>query len=219
MKGDFSEKDKIKCLLWSNRHCCLCGKASGTHIEIAHIEPKAKSKSWTIDNAMPVCYQCHGEIGRYDPSHPRGNVYKINELKARRDQIYEEQTRHLVPPIHFEITQDVPGGQKRSLPDVGFNIFHVGDSLPITLLVTARTFLGNKDLGKATGHYSGEKIWKLNPRFGVRGHLTIPRTVVSSRKQLKIQVSVTVIDCYERKHHLLPISWIHLRKHNSWFLE
>ena len=37
MTGDFSENDKIKCLLWCNRHCCLCGKACGTNIEIAHI--------------------------------------------------------------------------------------------------------------------------------------------------------------------------------------
>ena len=30
--GDFHEKDKIKCLLWCNRHCCPCGKACGTDI-------------------------------------------------------------------------------------------------------------------------------------------------------------------------------------------
>jgi hypothetical protein len=66
---------------------------------------------------------------------------------------------------------------------------------------------------------SGEKIWKLNPRFGVGGHFSISRTVVNSRKQLKIQVSVIIIDCYERQHKLLPLSWIYLRKSNSWFLE
>lgn len=219
MKGDFSEKDKIKCLLWSNRHCCLCGKAVGTHIEIAHIEPKKESKSWTIDNAIPVCYQCHGEMGRYDPNHPRGNIYKVNELKARREQIYEEQTRHLVPPIHFEITQDLSNGQKRRLPDIGFNISHFGNSLPVKVLVTARTFLRNQDLGIGKGHYSGKKIWKLNPRFGISGHFTLPQSVVESRKQLKIQVSITIIDCYERKHQLLPIAWIYMRKNNSWYLE
>ena len=102
MKDDFSEEDKIKCLLWCNRHCCLCGKACGTDIEIAHIIERAKENSNDIDNAIPLCYECHSEIGKYNKKHPKGNKYRPKELKARRDQIYEGQTRYLVPPIHFE---------------------------------------------------------------------------------------------------------------------
>ena len=40
-----------------------------------------------------------------NPDHPVGTAYKVKEIKARRDQLYESYTRHLVPPIHFEITQ------------------------------------------------------------------------------------------------------------------
>ena len=75
MTGDFCEEDKTKCLLWCSRHCCLCGKACGTNIEIAHVIPKGQDGSDDIDNAIPLCFDCHSEIGRYNKEHPRGNKY------------------------------------------------------------------------------------------------------------------------------------------------
>ena len=220
MKGDFSEEDKIKCLLWCNRHCCLCGKACGTDIEIAHIIPKGKNKSNDIDNAIPLCYDCHSKIGHYNKRHPRGNKYRPKELKDRRDQIYEEQTRHLVPPIHYEITQDLINGQKRNLPDVGFNIIHLGDSFPVKVLVATQIFLGDQDLGiPQEGHYSGKVFWNLNPRFGVSGHFNVGDETVSSSERLSIKVTVTIVDQYERQHELLPLTWVYMRDSNSWYLE
>ena len=220
MKGDFSEEDKIKCLLWCNRHCCLCGKACGTDIEIAHIIPRRKNKSEDIDNAIPLCYDCHSEIGRYNTNHPRGNKYRPGELKSRREQIYEEQTRRLVPPIHFEITQNLPNNQKRCLPDVGFTITHLGDSLPVKVLVATQISLGNRDLGiPEKGHYSGKQLWNMNPHFAVHGHFSVPNEVVDSAERLEIKVKVTIVDQYERQHQLLPIGWVYIREKNSWYLE
>jgi len=217
---NFKEAVKLICLLWSNRHCCLCGKACGTNIEIAHIIPKGRKGSENIDNAIPLCFYCHSEIGRYNREHPKGNKYRPEELKARRDQIYEEQTRHLVPPIHFEITQYLLSGQKRNLPDVGFNIIHLGDSLPVRVLVATQVFLGDKDLGiPETGHYSGKKFWNMNPRLEHRGHFSVPNEVVESIERLKIEVEVTVIDQYERYHPLLPVGWVYMRDENSWYTE
>lgn len=220
MTGDFSENDKIKCLLWCDRHCCLCGKACGTNIEIAHIIPKRESESGDIDNAIPLCFDCHSEIGRYNYEHPKGNKYRPKELKARREQIYEEYTRHLVPPILFNITQDLPNGQKRHLPDVGIDVNHLGDSLPVPFSVAVQVFLGGKDLGIVkTSQYTGERLWNLNPRFGVRGHFSVPNKVVESTEHLEIRVTITVIDQYERKHQLLPLGWVYMRDRNSWYLE
>ncbi len=160
MNSEFSENDKIKCLLWCDRHCCLCRKACGTNIEFAHIKPKGEGGSGDIDNAIPLCFDCHSEIGRYNEEHPKGNKYKPMELKARRDQIYEEYTRHLVPPIYFNITQDLPNGQKRLLPDVGIDVTHLGDSLPVMFSVAVQVFLGGKDLGMVkTSQYTGERLW------------------------------------------------------------
>jgi len=216
----FSEKDKIKCLLRSDRHCCLCGKACGTDIEIAHIIPKSEGGSGDIDNAIPLCFDCHSKIGKYNKEHPKGNKYRPEELMARREQIYEKYTRHLVPPIHFEITQDLPNGQKRLLPVVGFNITHVGDSLPVKVFVATLIFLGSKDLGiPKTGHYSGKQPWSMNPRLGYGGRFMVPDQAVKSTERLEIKVQVTVIDQYERAHPLLPIGWVYMRDKNSWYAE
>lgn len=220
MNGDFSENDKIKCLLWCDRHCCLCGKACGTNIEIHHITPKGEGGSDDIDNAIPLCFDCHSEIEKYNKNHPLGTKYKPMEIKARRDQIYEEYTRHLVPPIYFNITQDLVNGGKRLLPDVGIYVTHSGDSLPVRFSVAVQVFHGDKDLGIVkTSQYTGERLWNLNPRFVVWGHFQVPSEVVESTERLEIRVSVTVIDQYERKHQLLPHAWVYMRDMNSWYLE
>jgi len=218
MKADFSNKDKIKCLLWSNRHCCLCGKACGTDIEIAHILPRGRPRSWDIDNAIPLCYNCHAEIGRYSKAHPRGSKYRPEELKARREQIYEEQTRHLVPPIQLGVTQQIVGtNEKRKLPDVGFNIAHLGDSLPVRVRVIAQMFLDDQDLGVHESDYSaGERMWNLNPRVAVYGHFQVPVKEVGKEQRLEIRVTAIIIDQYEREHKLLPMAWVYNPNTDEW---
>ncbi|MDH5782989.1 MAG: HNH endonuclease [Candidatus Bathyarchaeota archaeon] len=133
---DFSEEDRIKVLLWCDRHCCLCGKECGTIIEIHHIEQKGENLS-DIDNAIPLCRNCHGKIESYDPKHPVGTSDKIKEIKARRDQIYDKYTRHLVPPLVFYLTPRL--GDRRSpqirLPKVGFVIENHGLFLPTKIKV------------------------------------------------------------------------------------
>ena len=110
-RAPFTDDTKRKCLLWSDRHCCLCGKVCGTDIEIAHI---GQPEDNDIENAIPLCYDCHAKIGRYNVEHPRGNKYKPDELKARRDQIYEHYTRHLVPPLNIQLG---PIGREQDDPD------------------------------------------------------------------------------------------------------
>jgi len=221
MPKDFSEKDKIKILLWCDRHCCLCGKPCGTDIEIAHIDSKGEDN---LENAIPLCYDCHSEIGKYNKKHPRGNKYRPEELKTRRDQIYEEHTRHLVPPIHFEITQNIAINPRlnRTFPDVGFNLSHLGDSLPVKAKVEAKIILGEKDLGLIEtkyGYYSGEAEWNLNPHTLIFGHFNVPKECADSTEDLKIEVRVTIIDQYDREHKYLPQCWTYVRKDNYWFIE
>jgi hypothetical protein len=221
---EFSEEDKIRILLWCDRHCCLCGRTCGTNIVIHHIEQEGENLS-DIDNAIPLCPNCHGRILSYSHGHPVGTAYKIKEIKARRDQIYERYTRNLVPPIHFEVTQIVrndPSFPPRQLPDVGFNLSHLGDYLPVRVKVQAKTILGGKDLGLVDhkdGYYSGKTEWNVNPRTMVLGHFIIPTECVNSAEDLKIEVQVTIIDQYEREHRYLPQSWSYVRNDRYWFLE
>src|SRR5438552_680030 len=162
--NEFRDADKIKMLLWCDRHCCLCNKACGTNIEIAHIDADGPGE---IDNAIPLCFECHSEIGRYNDQHPRGNKYKPAELKSRRNQIYGEHTRKLAPPIVSLVTQRLGAGQLRALPDVGFVITHAGDSLPVKVRVAVTIFRERKNIGYAGELYDGSRPWNLNPRHGV----------------------------------------------------
>lgn len=217
----FDGKVKIKCLLWCDRHCCLCGKTCGVDIEVAHIDRKIKDPH-AIDNAIPLCYECHANIGHYDREQPRGNKYSDHELKKRREQVYEEYTRCLVPPVRFEITQSTPSEEQRKLPDVGFIIQHFGDSLSVKALVGTEVFLDNNRLKEKTaggGHYGMEEAWNLNPRQGYSGHFDVPVEAVNSDGRLKITAHVAIIDQYERRHDLLPMSWVYERRSNSWWAE
>lgn len=137
IKPNFIEEDKIKCLLWCDRHCCLCRKNCGPDIEVAHIDQKLpREKLNAIDNAIPLCYDCHVKVGHYNTEHPRGNKYRPNELKRRREQVYEEFTRHLVPPIDFQITQRLLNGAQRKFPDVGFEISNLGTGLSVKVYLS-----------------------------------------------------------------------------------
>ena len=221
-RADFSEDTKVKCFLWSDRHCCLCGKPCGTDIEVAHVDSKGGND---LDNAIPLCYECHSAIGKYNKEHPRGNKYRPKELKTRRDQIYEKYTRHLVPPIHFEITQRIGNDphNKRSLPIVGFNVTHYGDSLPVRFTVVIRAFLGNKELGLVINiekpYYSGGIMWNINPRHIFFGNFSVPKECVDSTEDLKLEAKVTIIDKYDRLHELLPVCYTYMRDKNDWFME
>lgn len=219
-RKEFSEETRIKCLLWSDRHCCLCGKRCGTDIEMHHIE---RLDDNSLDNAMPLCYTCHAEISRYNDQVTMGSKYKPRELKKRREQIYERHTQHLISPTPFEITQVIRDNLEipfRELPQVGFNIRHVGNTYPLKATVKANVFLGKKNLGLVkSGYYNGEITWHLNPLTKVYGNFGIMNECLNNEERLTIEVTVRVIDIYDRSHKLLPICYSYDRENNSWFLE
>jgi hypothetical protein len=221
MRKPFREKDKVQMLLWSGRHCCVCRKACGDTIEIAHIDPKEGN---SMDNGIPVCHDHHVEIGRYNDAHPLGNKYRIKELKKIRDQAYEDYTKHLVPPVHFEVTQFIrsnPNPPYRKFPSVGFTLA-VGDSPPVKAKVEAKVILGGKNLGMIKdekGYYSGKAEWNPRPNSITWGNFSVPKKCAESNQDLKIEVRVTIIDQYDREHRLTPQCWTYVRDGNYWFYE
>lgn len=215
-KDDFSEGDKIKALLWCARHCCLCGKAAGVSIEVAHL----KLGDSSFDNAIPLCFDCHGATGHYSRDHPRGVKYRVRELKPRREQIYELHTRHLVPPVEYRLDQQVGDQAPRPLPDVGFVISNIGGIYPIQARVRVTLVQGSRRLQVASAHYGGGSLWNLNPGFRVHGHFQLPDTFDAKGKPLRARVDVTLIDIYARGHVLLPVGFVHtLGGPSNWYLE
>lgn len=203
-------------LLWCDRRCCLCKKGCDLLIEVHHIEPEAEGGSNDEDNAIPLCFDCHAKV--HMKTRPIGTMFKPNELKKRRDQVYEEYTRHLVPSVVYEVMQT-----GRTLPEVGFHISNRGNTYPIRAKILITLEQGIKKLGVAgAGHYDNTFEWNLNPGFGVNGHFKLPKdALLSSEDPIRAKVEVTLIDIYDRSHKLLPVGWVHNlgNLQNGWYLE
>ena len=205
----FKEEDKIRCLRWCDRHCCLCKKNCGLHIEIAHIDRKLETGLNDIDNAIPLCYECHAIVGHYNNEEPRGNKYKTQELKKRREEVYEQFTRHLVPLIDCQISQLTFFETLRIFPDVGFTLKHNERGLPVNVSVKIK--LSNDSLSEnLAGHYGGEKLWKLNPALVAHGHFEIPsKFLLAGVNSISATVDLSIIDESGRRHDLLPMQWVY----------
>jgi hypothetical protein len=148
--------------------------------------------------------------------HPRGRRYGLKELKARRDQIYDEQTSHLVPPISYGLTQE-----GYILPDVGFRIDNLGDRYPVRAHITVVLAQGSRRHAVHSGHYNGNHTWNLNPRQGFGGHFGLPPDFqIDDGERIRAKVGITVIDAYHRKHQLLPVGYMHgLGPGDDWYAE
>lgn len=57
-------------------------------IECHHIVKESESKDNSIDNCIPLCFDCHADMSSYDPTHPKGTTYRSDELKRHRDNWY-----------------------------------------------------------------------------------------------------------------------------------
>ncbi|HWX54841.1 MAG TPA: hypothetical protein VN176_09655 [Verrucomicrobiae bacterium] len=213
---DFRPQDARKALLWCRRLCCLCGKSCGVGIEVAHIDTDGPA---TLDNAIPVCFDCHCAIGHYVDSHARGKKYGIQELKARRDQVYNEQTSSLVPLIDFRLTQQHP---PRDLPIVGFQIQHVGGCHPIRAHVKITLAKGTRRYGPppTKGHYNGRSGWNLNPHQLVLGWFKVPEGWKPLKDApLRAKVELTLADIYDYQHQLYPVGYILEFGAQDWYAE
>src|SRR2546425_8278060 len=82
----FPEKDATALLAACHRRCCICHRYCGVKMELDHIIPKAEGGPDTIDNAIPVCFECHAEIHAYNDRHPRGRKYRSEELRQHKKQ-------------------------------------------------------------------------------------------------------------------------------------
>jgi hypothetical protein len=85
----FSPEAKTQMFIRCDRLCCLCLKRCGSNIEAAHIRDEHEGGSNEEENGIPVCLDCHQEIGAYNTKHPKGNKFRSEELRARRNRVYK----------------------------------------------------------------------------------------------------------------------------------
>jgi hypothetical protein len=86
----FPPKVKAAALAACGRHCCICHRFCGTKIECHHIVQEAEGGPDTLENCIPVCFDCHSDMRSYDFRHPKGTKYSSEELRLHRDSWYEK---------------------------------------------------------------------------------------------------------------------------------
>lgn len=85
----FSAEIKMRARIAAAGRCCLCREYKGRNIEVHHIDPEAEGGSDTFDNAIPLCFDDHAEVGHYNNLHPKGLKYSRKEIRLARDTWYE----------------------------------------------------------------------------------------------------------------------------------
>ena len=86
----FPDKVVVAALTACERRCCICHKFCGTKIELHHIKQKADGGEDAFENCIPLCFDCHADMGQGDPRHPKGKRYSAKELIQHRDNWYEK---------------------------------------------------------------------------------------------------------------------------------
>jgi tetratricopeptide (TPR) repeat protein len=82
----FPPKVVERLLVACHRHCCICHKPAGSKMEIHHIVPKSEGGEDTEENGIPLCFDCHAEVGAYNLKHPKGRRFTSSELKKHKEQ-------------------------------------------------------------------------------------------------------------------------------------
>ncbi len=79
---------EVDCLLAATgRRCCICGRLHG--VEMHHIVPSMKGGTNDIDNAIPLCSNCHGEVHKEYGQGRVTRIYTANELKLHRQRMID----------------------------------------------------------------------------------------------------------------------------------
>ncbi len=97
----FKREEVSELLVAVHRRCSICHRFCGTKIETDHIIPEADKGTDEIDNAIPVCFECHAEIHSYNDQHPRGRKFTPDELHGHKAQwlrICEQSPDALLAP-------------------------------------------------------------------------------------------------------------------------
>jgi hypothetical protein len=117
----FPRNDASELIAHCHRRCCICHKFCGVKIELDHIVPRAEGGTDDIENAIPVCFDCHAEIHSYNDQHPRGRKFRPDELREHKEQWLE--TCEDQPDALLDSTSNSDVGPWQALVDeLGFNL-------------------------------------------------------------------------------------------------
>jgi hypothetical protein len=117
----FSRDEVSKLLSQCHRRCCICHRFCGVKMETDHIIPYDQGGGDNIDNAIPVCFECHAEIHSYNDRHPRGRKFHPDELRLHKEQWLKTCAER--PDIFISATHTSDVGPLQALIDeLEFNV-------------------------------------------------------------------------------------------------
>jgi hypothetical protein len=91
-------------------------------IETDHIVQRADGGSDDIENAIPVCFDCHADIHTYNDQHPKGRKFTPHELRLHKEKwlaiCAASKDRPVVHPVATE-----PGSLQGLLDEIEYNIY------------------------------------------------------------------------------------------------
>lgn len=204
----FTPETKTRMFTRCMRHCCLCRKQCGTNIEAAHIIDEAAGGSNDEENGIPVCFDCHQEIGAYRDSHPRGNKFRPEELQQRRDAVYELVRTGQIGGRPVE----TPGGQVNAAVLIqGPHAINIAGERAVVLGPNAINIVGPvvHNAGTADAGNAAETAPLSDLEFRVLVAVGQRRRVTASEVASAVQVSEQkakyYLDELDRKHKL--VNW------------
>lgn len=122
---------KDQALASCGRRCCICHKFCGGNIELHHIQAEADDGKSTLENCIPLCFNCHADVGHYNVRHPKGTKYRANELRIHRDEWFKAMAG-------VARLRQIPDKQAPALPDE----IYEGQYLQFKGYLSRQTFTG-----------------------------------------------------------------------------
>ena len=100
-------KDRI--LVECARHCCICHRFRGIHIELHHIKLQSEGGDDSFENCIPLCFDCHADMRSYDSLHPKGTKYSREELLLHRQSWLSKVASQKIknPPSSYPIHEEM----------------------------------------------------------------------------------------------------------------
>jgi hypothetical protein len=111
----FNRDQVSKLLVDVHRRCCICHRFCGVKIETDHIVPAGDGGTDNIENAIPVCFECHAEIHSYNDQHPRGRKFAAEELRHHKMHWLETCREH--PELFIAVARNADVGPLQALID------------------------------------------------------------------------------------------------------
>lgn len=100
-------------------------------MELHHIQPEADGGPSSLENCIPLCFNCHAEVGHYNERHPKGTKYRPGELRRHRDAWF-------LAMAGAERLKHAPRGQVPALPEE----IHDGQRIQFKGYLSRQTFVG-----------------------------------------------------------------------------